>query len=111
MSQLPRPTSTISSGSSSLSREASSVTSGSLTGTTSKLTKLKSSGVGSISATATGDNTEKFLVGDKVCKSCLKVYNKGLKLSHHIVLVIFLIRHISFERFGSEVQNQAGLHS
>ena len=110
MSQLPRPTSTISSGSSSLSQEASSVTSGSLTGTTSKLTKLKSSGVGSISATATGDNTEKFLVGDKVCKSCLKVYNKG-KLSHHIVLVTSLIRHISFERFGSEVQNQAGLHS
>ena len=29
----------------------------------------------------------------------------------HTVLVTFLIRHISFERFGSEVQNQAGLHS
>ena len=66
MSQLPRPTSTISSGSSSLSREASSVTSSSISGTRSKIASIRNSTVRGSGGIAAGDATERFNVGDKV---------------------------------------------
>ena len=71
MSQLPRPTSTKSSGISSLSRESSSVTSGSISGTRSKLTELRHYGarksdIGSTGTSASGDVSLEFEIGDKV---------------------------------------------
>ena len=76
MSQLPRPTSTKSSGISSLSRESSSVTSGSISGTRSKLTELRHYGVrksdiGSSGTSTSGDVSIEFEIGDKVSKNCL----------------------------------------
>ena len=74
MSQLPRPTSTKSSGISSLSRESSSVTSGSISGTRSKLTELRHYGVrksdiGSTGTSASGDVSLEYETGDKVRKN------------------------------------------
>ena len=68
MSHLPRPTSAISSGSSSLSREASSVTSGGITGTRNKLTKIKTGSLGPNLTSATGNTSDDFNTGDKVFK-------------------------------------------
>lgn len=70
MSQLPRPTSTVSSGSSSLSRETSSVTSSSISGTGSKIASIRNSTVRGSGGVAAGDATERFNVGDKVNILC-----------------------------------------
>ena len=72
MSQIPRATSTTSSAtSSSLSREASSVTSGSISGASRKMVKpvsLVTESTGKTSIAAKDGNDDKFEIGEKVIK-------------------------------------------
>ena len=111
MSQLPRPTSTISSGSSSLSREASSVTSSSISGTRSKIASIRNSTVRGSGGIAAGDATERFNVGDKVY---IYLFYIWFLIGQTCILVLFtscivlscIVTHIVyFFRFLSEEQS------